>query len=281
MTALASPPISTTRGSTTRPSAAPAPRPAAAMRPPEDFCIAAGYRQQPAALTRDDAASGPESAPEYWNPQRIAAAARYQHHVYAWAATLIRRHHLRSVLDLGCGPGIKLARLVAPAFGSRLPDATIEGWDQASAVTAARAAGSPGVYRVIDLEHPEPPIAGQTFDLIICADVLEHLIDPDPAMRLIAQLCRRGTRVLLSTPDRARLHGRDCMESTKPEHIREWAAPEFERYIQTRGFRIDMVRHFPADQAPLHLGRADELRWRAHLADRSPHRCHTVLARRS
>lgn len=251
------------------------PRPA--MRPPEDFCIARGYRQQSAALTRDDAATD-EGAPEYWNPQRIAAAIKYQHHVYAWAAALIRRHGLRRIVDVGCGPGLKLARLVAPACP---PDAVIEGLDQASAVAAARvvAGNDPRIrYRIVDLERPDDLAVDQPFDLVICADVLEHLIDPDHAMRLIARLCGPRGRVLLSTPDRARLHGRDCMESTKPEHIREWAAPEFEQYIRTRGFRIADVRFFPADQAPLADGRAAELRWRAHLADRSPHRCHTVLA---
>lgn len=239
------------------------------LRPPEDFFLPRGYRQQPVAFTHDDARADGE--PEYWNPERVAAAAKYQYHVYRWAAEIIRDRNLRSVLDVGCGPGIKLGRLIAP----RCSD--IEGIDQPSAVAAAAAAGSPGKYTCVDLERPGEVMPWRTFDLIICADVLEHLIDPDPCMDLIRRFSGPRTVIVVSTPDRTRLHGRECMESTKPEHVREWAMSEFERYVESRGVSIEDSRVFPADDAPMEQERREELLWRAGEAKCSPHRCHAIL----
>lgn len=242
------------------------------LRPPEDFCLLRGYRQQVVAFTHDQTPA--EGAPEYWNPDRIAAAARYQHHVYAWAAELIVQRGLRSVLDVGCGPGIKLGRLIAPVCGD------VEGIDQASGVEAARRAGSPGRYTIVDLDRPHRSVSPwRRFDVVICADVLEHLIDPDPAMELIRGFCHPGTVVMLSTPDRDRLRGRGCMESTKLEHVREWAASEFEAYITSRGFIVEQSRLFPADAAPIEDGADQERRFVSGDAETSPHRCHAVLCR--
>jgi SAM-dependent methyltransferase len=242
------------------------------LRPPEDFCLPAGYRQQDGAATRDDA--GPmEGDGAYWNAERIAASARWQHHAYAWAARLAVRRGLASVLDVGCGPGTKLSRLIAPAC------ADVEGIDQPSAIDAARRLGHAGVYRTVDLERPDAVAPWRAFDLIICSDVIEHLLDPGPCLRLIRRLCHAGSLVLISTPDRARLRGRACMASDKPEHVREWTAPELRRYLGMNGLRVVRTRMLPADDAPVRRGMLRELAWRARLVETSPHRCMTVLCR--
>lgn len=242
------------------------------VRPPEDFFLPRGYRQQTDAFTRDDARpiEGDEA---YWNAERIAASRKWQRHVYAWAADLCRRRGLRSVLDVGCGPGTKLGELVAPVC------ADVEGIDQPSAVAAARRLGMPGVYREVDLERPERVEAWRTFDLIIFSDVIEHLLDPGPSLGLIKRFCHADSLVLISTPDRARLRGRTCMASEKPEHVREWTGPELRRYLRSQGWDVLQSRALPADDAPASRGIAREWAWRLGLAPTSPHRCMTVLCR--
>jgi SAM-dependent methyltransferase len=243
----------------------------AGPRLPEEFCLPGGYRQQDVAHTHDEAR--PEGGPEYWNAERIAASARYQFHVYAWAAQVVRRRGLRSVLDVGCGPATKLKNLIAPWCDD------IEGIDQPSGVAAARACGAPGRYTEVDLEQPDRVTPWRTFDLIICSDVVEHLIDPDPMMAYIRRFAHKQTRIMFSTPDRARLRGRACMASDKPEHVREWSFLEFGRFLRSRRYRIALTRLLPADNAPLSAGRWQEWRWRLRLADTSPHRCQTFLCR--
>lgn len=240
------------------------------LRPPEDFGLPADYRQQAVAMTHDQVR--PESEQAYWNADRLSASGRYQYHVYAWAAALITKRGLKSVLDVGCGPATKLGRLIHPLC----PD--IEGIDQPSGIAAARATAAPGHFTAVDLESPTVA-PWRRFDLIICSDVVEHLIDPDPMLRFIGGFCTTDTLVLFSTPDRARLHGRACRESNKPEHVREWTHPEFIRFLRSRGFTVEAARLFPADDAPVARGRWHELLWRLRLRRTSPHRCQTVLTR--
>lgn len=233
--------------------------------PPERFGLPAAYRQQTAAFTHDDISPG-----EYWNADRLAASGKYQYHVYRWAAELVRERGLASVLDAGCGPATKLSRLVAPVCGD------IEGIDQISGVEAARRLNAPGKFTPIDLERPTVA-PWRTFDLIICSDVVEHLLDPDPMMRFLRGFCNARTLLLFSTPDRARLHGRDCLASTKPEHVREWTYPEFRRFLNSRGFPMLQRRFFPADDSPTRTLRRLDLAWRLRLRATSPHRCQTLL----
>jgi SAM-dependent methyltransferase len=257
------------------PKAAPPRRPARpAVRPPSDFGLPAGYRQQTAAYTHDESAwtpGGPDV--EYWNPQRIAASAKYQFHVYRWAAELIEARGIKSVLDVGCGPGTKLASLVAPVCTD------IEGIDQASAISVARTNRMPGHYSIVDLEDPSGTRPWRKFDMIICSDVVEHLLDPDPALDLIKSFCHERSLILFSTPCRARLRGRACLASDKPEHVREWTHQEFKRFLSSRGFGIESSCLFPADDAPMSAGLWREIKFRMRLADHSPHRCQTILCR--
>jgi 2-polyprenyl-3-methyl-5-hydroxy-6-metoxy-1,4-benzoquinol methylase len=246
-----------------------------AARPPQDFCLPAAYRQQASALTHDDTTllDGSGRRVEYWNPERVRASGRFQHHVYQWGASLVRRHRLTSVLDVGCGPGTKLAALIAPVC------ADIAGIDQPSAIAVAKRHGVPGDFRAVDLDRCRGVAAARTYDLVICADVLEHLLDPDPALAFIARHCHARSLVLLSTTDRARLRGRACMASEKPEHVREWSAPEFLAYLRSRSWSVVQSRLLPSADEPVTQALVQELMWRIGLAGTSEHRCHTVLCR--
>jgi 2-polyprenyl-3-methyl-5-hydroxy-6-metoxy-1,4-benzoquinol methylase len=58
-------------------------------------------------------------------------------------------------------------------------------------------------------------------DIIICSDVIEHIVDPDILHDFIKVLAAESKRIIFSTPDRDRLRGTNCTESLKPKHIRE------------------------------------------------------------
>jgi SAM-dependent methyltransferase len=252
---------------TTAPAAQPVPAPPA-VAPNASLFLPAAYRQQPAALTHDSA----RDADSYWAPWRLADNGKWQYHVYQWAAALIRAHHLRSVLDVGCGPCVKLVRLIQPVC----PD--ILGLDQPSALAAARAQGATFALREADLERPRIDLA-RTFDLILCADVIEHLADPDSALALIRCAAHADTLVVISTPERARERGRACMASTKPEHVREWTREEFERFLRSRGLTPIMHRLLPKDDADRAPAREAERDFRLKRRDTSPLCCQAWVCR--
>jgi len=258
------------------------------LRPPEDFCLPVGYKQQNLALTREELRDTSVEG-EYWAQWRLDMSGVYQKHVYAWAARIVGERNVTRFLDVGCGPATKLARHIAPLGCS------ITGIDQPKAIEIARKQCPDAVFVADDLEQPgfvtasprgaphEPP-----FHLVICADVIEHLLDPDPLLAMLRRAVtpkrspdeggRKGL-VLLSTPDRDRVRGRDCRSADKPEHVREWSASEFLAYLKSRGWEIVVSRLMPGDDRSFRSALPAELRYKAGLAPTSPMKCHAVLCR--
>lgn len=240
---------------------------------PELLGLPANYRQQPGNFSFDPVRPrGGQWKHSYWHDERADMSGRYQWHVYDWAASILKARPGLSVLDVGCGTGRKLKALLAPLTDD------IEGIDQASALVRFRAEGPAGA-RLREANLDEPPRAWRQFDLIICADVLEHLADPRPALRMIRASCHPRSVVLLSTPDRDRLRGRDCRECAKPEHVREWAAGEFRRFVRGSGFRVLRRRFVTQTDASLAETEAAELAWRRGEAPTSPWACCALLCR--
>jgi 2-polyprenyl-3-methyl-5-hydroxy-6-metoxy-1,4-benzoquinol methylase len=99
----------------------------------------------------------------------------------------------RDVLDVGCSSGY-LARPLTDA-GARVlgleidPDAAA----QARSVCAEVVVG--------DVESMELPFEPESFDVILCGDVVEHLRDPGAALARLQPLLRPGGRLVLTTPN--------------------------------------------------------------------------------
>jgi 2-polyprenyl-3-methyl-5-hydroxy-6-metoxy-1,4-benzoquinol methylase len=99
----------------------------------------------------------------------------------------------RSLLDVGCGSG---------AFGrllrSRRPD--MELWavepDPASALAA-----QDGFDRVVPGTFPDRRIPAGKFDVVLCADVLEHMPEPELALHAAAQAMAAGGIMIASIPN--------------------------------------------------------------------------------
>ncbi len=225
-----------------------------------------GYRQQPVNLTLDANRQGEA----YWASWRIEASARYQRHVYRWARSLIDQRRLTTVLDVGCGVATKLEEFIVPT------GAQVVGLDQIAAVDACRLLGRSGEFHAVDLESPNLVAPGR-FGLVICADVLEHLVDPSHTMRVIREATENDGLALLSTPERTRRRGRRCMGSDKPEHVREWARGEFVRFVESCGLRVIRSRLTPQDETPTRSVILGEVAFRLRMTGRSRLACHSVL----
>jgi len=104
------------------------------------------------------------------------------------------------VLDLGCASGGLLALLRPRA-------AHLAGLELSA--TAARAAAEVADVVVQGaLEDADLPFAADSFDLVVLADVLEHLADPEAALRRAVGWARPGGAVLLSVPNVAHWRAR-------------------------------------------------------------------------
>jgi 2-polyprenyl-3-methyl-5-hydroxy-6-metoxy-1,4-benzoquinol methylase len=99
----------------------------------------------------------------------------------------------RTLLDVGCGSG---------AFGrllrSRRPD--MELWAIEPDPVSARAAEN-GFDRVIQGEFPNSQISNKKFDIVLCADVLEHMPEPEKALLACRDALAPGGILVASMPN--------------------------------------------------------------------------------
>jgi len=97
------------------------------------------------------------------------------------------------VLDVGCSSGYLAARLVRQGN-------TVVGLELDPAAAAEAAAVCEDVL-VGDIETMDLPFPDQSFDAILCGDVVEHLRDPERFLVRVRPLLRRGGLVVLTTPN--------------------------------------------------------------------------------
>lgn len=76
-------------------------------------------------------------------------------------------------------------------------------------------------------------------DVLIAADVIEHLANPDWLLEYIA-LCAPRVAVI-STPAREYLFPEAQRRPTGPHHAREWTSEEFKKYV---GSRFKIAEHY-------------------------------------
>lgn len=113
-------------------------------------------------------------------------------------------------------------------------------------------------YQHFNVENDSFPYADAEFDLVIFAEIVEHLLnDPCKVMREIKRILRPGGTLILTTPNVARLENiarmiageniYDPYSGHGPygRHNREYNRHELVQLLQHEGF--DPVAHFTAD----------------------------------
>lgn len=151
--------------------------------------------------------------------------------VYPRAVEFAERAGVSALLDLGCGQGRKL-----DAVRDVHPEWRIAGVDYGMNIAAARDARAWGTWMEGDLGAPDQrwwrPLARDA--VIVCADVIEHLVDPSPLLWAIRLAPAR--LAVLSTPERDLTWGTEHAGPPPNEcHVREWNRDEFRRLLQWCG----------------------------------------------
>lgn len=196
-----------------------------------NYFIKQGYQINEVTITNDEI-----SGKEYWNSQRILSSEMYQFPVYQYAKKFIRSKNLRRVADVGCGVGKKLQFLKR-----EIPSLEITGIDQINAINYCRDNYDFGSWLADDFENSKLELSNK-FDLIICADVIEHLYNPDILMAYIHKILSDDGYVILSTPERDLVRGLECKNSPNSHHVREWNSDELIKYMEFSGFKV--LSHF-------------------------------------
>jgi len=171
---------------------------------------------------------------KYWedNYKNTNKPLYFQYYVYKFARKILKKNNLESVLDIGCRDARKLMKLLFPICNE------IYGIDhELYFINYCKKKYKLANFFVDDIENSNLNL-NKTFDLIISADVIEHLLDPDSLILYIKRFSHKNSYIILSTPERDRLRGPKCGTSISEGHIREWNFKEFKDYLNYNGFEV-------------------------------------------
>ncbi len=161
----------------------------------------------------------------------------FQPHVYKMAQFIAERARIENIIDIGGGDGHKLK----PFVGQFTIYAVDHGENYAM---LSRIRGIKAVEW--DLENGLP-----TFDedvlrnsIVIAADVVEHLREPDRFFRELSLWAKLVKYLLLSTPDRTRVQGAGNLgPPANDAHVREWTMDEFSLCLRKYGIAHPLMGH--------------------------------------
>lgn len=149
-----------------------------------------------------------------------------------------------TILDVGCGEGFTLIRLKNKGIGGQA-----EGVDYSP---EAIALGNK-IHPSLNLRQGDVyalPYPDNSFDLVICTEVLEHLQYPEKALREIKRVSKRYC--LFSVPNEPFfmlanfLCGKNISRwGNDQEHIQRWSAASFGYFINRELKKLILRRPFP------------------------------------
>jgi 2-polyprenyl-3-methyl-5-hydroxy-6-metoxy-1,4-benzoquinol methylase len=151
---------------------------------------------------------------------------------------------VESVLEVGIGEGFLSGHLA-----STMPGARFVGVDSSESDLARVRRRFPRIETHVATAYDLSLLEGP-FDLVVCAEVLEHLGDPSRALDQIA--ARRPRRALLTVPHEPLFRlshlaaGQNLARwGNDPEHVQQFGRRSFRRLIERRFRVIRMVSSFP------------------------------------
>lgn len=146
-----------------------------------------------------------------------------------------------SILDAGCGEGFTMDKLTKFGVGKQ-----IEG------VEYSKGAISLGKKLFPNLTFREGsaynlPYRDNTFDLVVCTEVLEHLDNPTKVLREVMRVSKK--HILISVPNEPFfmlgnfIRGKNLSRlGNDPGHINHWTIISFLDFLKKNGLKIRTIR---------------------------------------
>jgi 2-polyprenyl-3-methyl-5-hydroxy-6-metoxy-1,4-benzoquinol methylase len=170
-----------------------------------------------------------DGIPERFIPDQMGGGLVAAEHLcrYWWAAQFASG---RRVLDAGCGIGYG-SRMLAEAGA-----AEVAGVDIAQPVIEAASAGSGSdvTFRVGDVAALD--FAADSFDLVVCFEVIEHVDDTDAVLDELTRVLAAGGLLLISSPNR------DRYVPGNPHHRYEFTPDELRTALGRRFGQVRLLR---------------------------------------
>jgi SAM-dependent methyltransferase len=149
------------------------------------------------------------------------------------------------VLEVGAGDGRFLAHLASAGY-------RVSGIEPSAAACAQARARGVEIENVAIADARREP---RSQDAVVVWHVLEHLDDPEAALRRLHEWLVAGGRVVVACPNlgslQARIGGDAWFHQDVPRHRTHFTSAGLRLLLERTGFRIERVRHLLIDQNSL------------------------------
>jgi len=158
---------------------------------------------------------------------------QYQLATYKAASVIAKEMDNPTAIDFGCGLAKKLIEHIEPVCQE------VIGIDKKHRIDSCRMAfpESKIKWGVANLDE-RIDVCGK-FDIVICADVLEHLINPIVMIRTIVEHLKDDGYAVISTPD-AETIAKNV--KVNPGHRRAWNEDRFVKLLKDGGLKIVEIK---------------------------------------
>lgn len=142
-----------------------------------------------------------------------------------------------SILDVGCGEGFTLSELKKNGIGKRLEGIEYiqEALDIGKKLFPDFTFKKGDIYRL--------PYKDNTFDIVVCTEVLEHLDKPKDALKELQRVSKK--HLILSVPNEPYftfqriIRGKNLFHlGAHPEHIQWWTHSAFLTFLVKNGLKV-------------------------------------------
>jgi SAM-dependent methyltransferase len=149
----------------------------------------------------------------------------------------------KNILDAGCGEGFSLNKLISNNIGEYL-----EGIENSKEAIALGKKLFPRTKIKLGSVY-DLPYETNYFDLVLCTEVLEHLVDPQKALSEIIRVSKKY--IIVSVPNEPFfmlsnfLRGKNLSGlGNDPGHINHWTILTFQKFLKSNGVKIKILK-FP------------------------------------
>lgn len=175
----------------------------------------------------------------YRNPKvlrRYLGPARQRYYESVIRLLPLETYHQRRVADVGCGPGYFLWLLHRILTIENYQPAVMVGFDYSlAALEVARRLLPQAEFHYMDIYEL---VLDVQFDVVVCMDVLEHLLYPDRALHNLTRMVAPGGVLMLAVPNGRYDHFAGHINFWSPESWRvflETTCPEWDIQVGVTG----------------------------------------------
>ena len=155
---------------------------------------------------------------------------------------LIKEKNAQSILDVGCGEGFTLNRLSENKIGAKL-----EGVEYSKAAIELGQKTYPNI-KIKEGNIYQLPYEDNSFDLVLCTEVLEHLDDPQKGLRELIRVSKKY--LVISVPNEPLfmmaqfIRGKNWSRfGNDIEHINHWTFWQFGNFVKKENIKVLGTRH--------------------------------------